>query len=308
MDGLLLIDKPKGMTSYEVVERVRKILKEKKVGHTGTLDPAATGLLLICVGKATKLTPFLQDLDKTYEGELIFGVTTTSLDEEGQILERKDASSLNKHQVEELFNRFKGKIKQIPPMFSAIHWQGERLYRLAREGLEVKRPPREVHIYELRLLNFLPGRHPRAEFKLSCSRGTYVRSLCGDIGKASGYGGYQASLRRIRVGPFDVSRAKRLEELEGEDKDKIRKFLYPLCEALPHFPLVEVKKEAEKVIKWGRPLYLAHLEKFPLELKRRDRVRLCNEQGQLLAIATCLQDGTHFFKDRVGFKYLRVLI
>jgi tRNA pseudouridine55 synthase len=305
MDGLLLVDKPKGITSYDVVNKIRKILKVRKVGHTGTLDPAATGLLLICVGKATKLTPFLQNLNKAYEGELIFGLTTTSLDEEGEILEEKDASSLNRDQVEELFNRFKGKIKQIPPMFSAIHWEGKKLYHLAREGVEVPRPPRDVQIYELELLDFIPGQHPRARFKLSCSKGTYVRSLCSDIGKASGYGGYQACLRRTRVGPFDLSKATQLEELDEGD---IRKEIYPLREALPHLPLVEVKKETERIIKWGRPLYLAHIERLPLELKKEDRVRLCSQKGELLAVAKCLQDGTHFFKDKIGFKYLRVLI
>jgi len=305
LDGFLLVDKPKGMTSYEVVNKIRKILKVKKAGHTGTLDPAATGLLLVCVGKATKLTPFLQNLDKTYEGELIFGLTTASLDEEGEILEEKDASSLNKNQVEELFNRFRGKIKQVPPMFSAVHWEGKRLYHLAREGVEVKRPFREVQIYELQLLDFIPGLHPRVRFKLSCSKGTYVRSLCGDIGNASGYGGYQASLRRTRVGFFDLSKAKKLEELE---EGNIREEIYPLKEALPHLPLVEVKKEAENLIKWGRPLYLVHVEKLPPELKKEDRVRVCSQGGELLAVAKCLQDGTHFFKDRIGFKYLRVLV
>ncbi|MEA3485700.1 MAG: tRNA pseudouridine(55) synthase TruB [Candidatus Aerophobetes bacterium] len=305
MDGLLLVDKPKGITSYDVVSKIRKILKVRKVGHTGTLDPAATGLLLICVGKATKLTPFLQNLDKDYEGELIFGLTTTSLDEEGEILEEKDASSLNRDRVEELFSCFKGKIKQVPPMFSAIHWKGKKLYHLAREGVEVPRPSRNIQIYELRLVNFIPGQHPRARFKLHCSKGTYVRSLCSDIGKASDYGGYQVSLCRTRVGLFDLSKATQLEEL---DEGGIRKEIYSLREALPHLPLVEVKKETERIIKWGRPLYLAHIERLPLELKKEDLVRLCNPEGELLAVATCLQDGTHFFKDRIGFKYLRVLI
>ena len=305
----MLIDKPKGITSHDVVDRVRGIFNIRKVGHTGTLDPAATGLLLICLGKATRLTSFLQDLDKTYQGVMVFGLTTSSMDEESETLEEKDASSLNRDEVENLFTHLRGKITQTPPIFSAVHWKGERLYKLAREGLEPTPPPRQVEIYALSLLDFIEGRHPQVKFKIHCSKGTYVRSLCAEVGKYSGYGAYQASLQRTRIGPFLLEKARTLEDLEnimaGDSADRV---LIGLRDVLPHLPLVKIKKEAEKVIGWGRPLYISHLDDSPPDLDKGDRVRLCAPDGRLLAVAISLQKASHFSKDKVGFKYLRVLI
>jgi len=309
MDGLLLVDKPKGMTSHDVVDRVRRILNTRKVGHTGTLDPSAIGLLLVCVGKATRLTPFLQGLDKEYQGVMIFGVTTSSLDEEGEILEEKDASALKRSEVEDLFAIFRGKIAQTPPAFSAVHWKGERLYKLAREGRQATPPPRQVEIYELTLLDFTPARHPQAKFKTHCSKGTYVRCLCADVGKDCGYGAYQASLQRTRIGPFSLSRAQTLQDLEKTVAEKgADSVLMALGDVLPHLPLVKVKKGAERVVGWGRPLYITHLASLPPDLDKGDRVRLCAADGRLLAVAISLQKASHFSKDEVGFKYLRVLI
>jgi tRNA pseudouridine55 synthase len=309
MDGLLLIDKPRGLTSHDVVKRIRQFFKIRKVGHTGTLDPQASGLLLICLGRATKLTPFLQDLDKTYQGEMIFGMTTTSLDGQGEVVEEKDASGLSKAEVEEFFARFRGKVIQTPPMWSAVHWKGKRLYEIARDGLEVECPPRKIWIYELELLDFFSNRHPKVQFKMRCSRGTYVRSLCADIGKASGFGAYQAALCRTRVGPFDLKQAKRLEDLEEKVANgKEEAIICSLKDALPYLPLVKVKSGAEKIVKWGRPLYLSHLDFLPRELGKGDKVRLCSQEGKLLAVAISLQAQSHFCKDKIGFKYLRVLI
>lgn len=174
MDGLLLVDKPKGMTSHDVVDRVRRILNTRKVGHTGTLDPSATGLLLVCVGKATRLTPFLQGLDKEYQGVMIFGVTTSSLDEEGEILEEKDASALKRSEVEDLFAIFRGKIAQTPPAFSAVHWKGERLYKLAREGRQATPPPATGRNLRVNPLGFYSG--PSSSGKIQNS--LFKRDLC----------------------------------------------------------------------------------------------------------------------------------
>jgi tRNA pseudouridine55 synthase len=309
MNGLLLIDKPKGSTSHDVVDRIRHLFKIKKVGHTGTLDPVATGLLLICLGRATRLTRFLQDLDKTYQGEMIFGITTTSLNGQGKVVEEKEASGLSRDQVEELFARFKGKIIQTPPMWSAVHWKGKRLYKIARDGLEVERIPRKIWIYELELLDFVSNHHPKVQFKVRCSKGTYVRSLCADIGKVSGFGAYQAVLCRTKVGPFDLKQARTLKNLEEKvAQGKEEEIICSLKDALPHLPLVKVKPGVEKIVKWGRPLYLSHLDFLPKELGKGDRVRLCSQEGELLAVATSLQAQSHFCKDKIGFKYLRVLI
>ncbi|NQS88420.1 tRNA pseudouridine(55) synthase TruB [Patescibacteria group bacterium] len=308
MDGFFLINKPKGITSHDVVKKVREWLKIKKVGHTGTLDPNATGLLIICISKATKLVPFLQDLSKVYWGKLVFGILTESSDEEGKILEERDAFFLQKDKVENIFGKFEGRITQIPPMFSAVHWEGNRLYDLARKGIKVRVPPREVQIYYLRLLSFFPGRHPEVEFELHCSKGTYVRSLCSDIGNMCGCGAYQKSLSRLRIGPFSLREAKKMEEVERKIKEgKIEEILWGLTQALPHLPLLKVKRKAEKLVKWGVPLYLSHLEEIPPTLEKGDKVRLCNQEEKLLAVAISLQKGTRFSQDKVGFKYLRVL-
>ena len=309
MDGLLLIDKRKESTSHDVVKRIRQLLKIRKAGHTGTLDPLATGLLLICLGRATKLTRFLQDLDKTYQGEMIFGMTTTSLNGQGKVVEEKDASGLSKDKVEELFARFRGKITQTPPMWSAVHWKGKRLYKIARDGLEVERIPRKIWIYELELLDFVSNHHPKIQFKVRCSKGTYVRSLCADIGKVSGFGAYQAALCRTKVGSFDLKQAKTLKDLEEKvSQGKEEEIICSLRDALPHLPVVKVKPGVEKIVKWGRPLYLSHLDFLPKKLGKGDKVRLCNQEGELLAVAISLQEESHFCKDKIGFKYLRVLI
>ena len=308
VDGLLLVKKPKGISSYGVVKKIKTLTKIEKIGHAGTLDPSAQGLLLICMGKATKLTPFLQELDKTYQGKMIFGVTTTTFDEEGEIVEKKDASSLTREKVEEVFEKFKGKILQTPPIHSAVHWQGERLYKLARRGEKVNLPPREVYIHKLKILNFFPGIHPEVEFEVRCSKGTYIRSLCHDIGKESGFGAYQSSLIRTKVGPFSIEDAKDLEEIENLIKEgRLKDIIYPPAEALPHFPMVTIKKGMEKMVKWGRPLYFPHFSGIPSFLEKGDKVRICSEEGDLLAVAVSLQNGSHFVKDKEGFKYLRVL-
>ena len=308
MNGLLLIDKPEGMTSSDIIKNLKRNLKLEKIGHTGTLDPVATGLLLICIGKATKLVQFLQELDKVYKGEITFGILTNTLDKEGEIIEEKDASNLKKEEVEKIFSSFQGEISQIPPMFSAVHWKGERLYKLARKGLKVKVPERKVYIYKLKLCKFSPGLHPRAEFQLRCSKGTYVRSLCRDIGRVSGYGAYQSFLQRIQIGPFSLKKALKMKDIIRIDEKEIKDYLFSLKESLPHIPLVYVKKGAEKLVKWGKPLYLPHIENLPPDLEKGDRVRLCNEKGELLSVGISLQSATHFSKNKIGFRHLRVLV
>ena len=308
VDGVLLVDKPKGLSSHDVVDRIRRIFKMKKVGHTGTLDPMATGLLLICLGRATKLAAFLQDLNKGYEGEMIFGVTTSTLDSEGEIAEEKDASSLSREKIEEIFTHFQGEIVQTPPMFSAIHQDGKRLYELARSGQVVKRLPRIVNVHQLQALRFSLNSHPQVEFRVHCSKGTYIRSLCADIGEASGFGAYQLSLRRTGIGPFDLKQARKLEDLDERNKEEREEILLSLKDALPHLSLVTIKKGGEKIVKWGRPLYLSHIYELPSNLEKGDRVRLCTPEGKLLAVGISLQEGTHFCGDKMGFRYLRVLI
>ena len=197
-NGFFVIDKPAGITSHDVVSRVRRILGTKKVGHTGTLDPFATGVLPIAVNDGTKVIPFLDEGYKTYEALLRLGVTTDTLDMTGAVLSEADPSCITREQLLSLLSEFTGSISQIPPMYSAIKQGGQPLYKLARQGLEIERKARDVEIYSLELLSF---NLPFAAICVVCSRGTYVRSLADDIGRRLGCGAALQELRRIASGP-----------------------------------------------------------------------------------------------------------
>jgi len=210
--GILNINKPQGLTSRQVVDRVRRIFGMPKAGHAGTLDPDATGVLLICLGKATKLFEALQKGDKEYEGTLTLGVTTDTLDASGKIIQKTDITSVTEEQIIAAFKKFEGEIEQIPPMFSAIKHKGKPLYKLARRGIKVERPPRPVTIYHLEVLEI---HKPDVTFRVSCSKGTYIRVLASDIGTAIGCGAHLSSLTRTRSGIFTLSNAISLDEIEN---------------------------------------------------------------------------------------------
>jgi len=209
-DGILLVDKPAGPTSHDVVDRIRRHFRLKKVGHGGTLDPAATGLLIILLGRGTRLSERFMSSDKTYEGTLRLGIATDSQDADGKVLSEADPSAVTRGQIEEEMSAFKGDIYQTPPMVSAVKIEGVPLYKLARRGQEVERKPRLIHIYEFRLLDYAP---PRASFVLRCTKGTYVRTLCHDIGEKLGCGAHLERLRRSECGGFSVTQAVPLDRL-----------------------------------------------------------------------------------------------
>src|SRR5580658_2068002 len=209
LDGALLIDKPAGPTSHDVVDLIRRNFGIKKVGHCGTLDPNATGLLIIVLGRGTKLSEKLMGDDKVYEGTIKFGVATNSYDTDGEILETKPVPPLMLEQLNELATQFIGDQMQMPPMVSAIKKDGVPLYKLARKGIEVEREPRLVHIYNFRFTNYT---EPLGEFRLACTKGTYVRSIAHDLGRKLGCGAHLATLRRSVSGKFDIADAKSLDE------------------------------------------------------------------------------------------------
>jgi tRNA pseudouridine55 synthase len=200
-EGVLLIDKPDGMTSHDVVDRVRHKLKMKRIGHAGTLDPSATGLMIILVGKATKLSQHLMGLDKTYEGIISLGVETTTQDAEGEIVEEKPVPELSEEQVLEEMQSFVGDQYQVPPMFSAKKQDGVPLYKLARKGKTVEREPRFIHVSSFKLDRWSS---PEIEFTLACSKGTYVRTIANDLGKKIGCGAYLKELRRTDIERFKI--------------------------------------------------------------------------------------------------------
>lgn len=234
-EGILLIDKDAGCTSHDVVNKVRRILKIRSVGHAGTLDPLATGLLVILVGRATKVSQYLMSLDKVYDGEMKLGVETNSQDSEGEVVsELPVPESVNEAYMREQMASFLGDQYQTPPMFSAKKLNGIPLYKLARQGQEVQREPRFINISKFELLEW---NRPAAKFRLACSKGTYVRTVCHDLGKKIGCGAHMTQLRRISSDKFNVENAITVEKLSQLSPSAIKKILIPVASAVPSFAL-----------------------------------------------------------------------
>ncbi len=222
MDGILVIDKPRGMTSHDVVDFIRKRFDLEKVGHAGTLDPAVTGVLVILIGKATKLSSKLTGEDKEYEATMTLGKKTDSGDGEGKVIAEGDYSMMTQKLITDAFASFKGEIEQVPPMVSAIRHKGKRLYELARQGKEIPRQPRTVYIKELKIQKI---EIPKVDFSVVCSKGTYVRKLCEDIGDKLGCGGYMSGLRRIRAGEFTLEKSIVIDRLKLFSKGDLEEHL-----------------------------------------------------------------------------------
>jgi tRNA pseudouridine55 synthase len=213
-DGLVVVDKPAGWTSHDVVGKLRKLYGQRRVGHAGTLDPDATGVLLVGLGRVTRLMRFLQETTKLYSGRIVFGVATDTLDAAGAVLERTEMP-VSREQVEHAAKAFHGEIEQVPPMVSALKVGGRKLYELAREGQEVERAPRKVRIDRLTVDEFEPGAYPEATVTVECSSGTYIRSLAADLGVALGGCAHLAALRRLAVGSFRIDEAHTVEAIEA---------------------------------------------------------------------------------------------
>jgi tRNA pseudouridine55 synthase len=248
--GILLMDKPEGVTSFEVVRRARRALKLRKIGHLGTLDPFATGLLPLCLNEATKLVPFLMPEPKTYRAEVRLGVTTDTQDLTGEVVAESDALPAPE-ELRRAAAGFVGELDQIPPMYSALHHQGRRLYELARRGEVVELKPRKVVIHRLTVEEIAL---PRMTFTVTCSQGTYIRTLAHDLGAALGCGGHLTALRRLRVGPFAVEDAWPLSALEEFSREELLSRLIPLARCLPGLKGVAVAPEQAREVRQGRAL------------------------------------------------------
>ena len=246
MDGNFNIYKEKGFTSHDVVAIVRRTIHMKKVGHTGTLDPDAEGVLPVCVGKATKLSDVIMDGRKSYRAMLRLGITTTTEDASGEVLETKEVD-FNEDKIREVVASFIGRLEQVPPMYSAVKVNGKKLYELAREGKEIERKSRTIEVYDIRIRQFLPP--DRVEIDVDCSKGTYIRTLCSDIGKALGCGGHMAELLRTRTGAFSLENAIKLDELKAlAEQEKAEEVLLTMEEALEDFPMVKVSEKSQKFL------------------------------------------------------------
>jgi tRNA pseudouridine55 synthase len=246
-DGLVVVDKPAGWTSHDVVARIRRIYGQRRVGHAGTLDPDATGVLLVGLGRATRLLRFLTETGKVYRGEVGFGVATDTLDAAGTETARQAMPEVTREALEAVIPRFLGTIAQVPPMVSAIKVEGRRLHERARAGEVVERAPRTVRIDRIEVEAFSPSEYPCAQLVVECGSGTYIRSLAADLGEALGGCAHLAWLRRLRVGPFPVEEARTLEEI-AESPEKV---VLPLVEAVRHLPRVDVDGETARGVAHG---------------------------------------------------------
>jgi len=283
ISGVLNIDKPAGMTSHDVVDAVRKILGVRRVGHTGTLDPQATGVLPLCVGRATRIAQYLTQADKEYLMTLRLGVTTDTLDAAGRETGRVDEVRVRREDLEAILPRFTGEIQQMPPLYSAKKVRGERMYRLARRGEAVERQPVAVRVHSLELLEFAP---PFARLRTVCSKGTYARSLCDDIGRALGCGGHLHALVRTRAGRFRMDGAISLGQLETyAAEERLAEALIPVSEALSHLPAVRVAPEAGRVVLHGGGIPAALVALMPPEVAAGTLVRVLGYRKQLLCLA-----------------------
>lgn len=284
MNGVLIIDKSAGPTSHDVVASVRRVLRMKKVGHTGTLDPAATGVLPIVLGKATKLSRYLVGCDKSYRGVITLGVTTDTLDAVGEVLEEKPVD-VTQEQIEAVLEQFRGDIKQVPPMYSAKKIDGKKLYELARQGVEVEREAKDIRIDELKLISF-DGTNITVD--VTCTSGTYIRVLALDIGEALGCGGHLSALRRTRVGSFDLSSAITIDDL-ADAPQKAKELTLSMGDALVSLPAIEIPSDIGVMIKNGYQLTVADLKTLDLpDFKVDDALMLRTLEGDLVAVVRSL--------------------
>jgi tRNA pseudouridine55 synthase len=288
MNGVLNLYKPAGPTSHDVVARVRRLVGVKRVGHAGTLDPMARGVLVVCVGAATRIIEYWSELPKRYVAEMVLGIDTDTQDTTGEITEERPAGHVREEDLRSALARFRGPILQVPPMVSAVKHEGERLYRLARAGREVTRSPRPVTIHALECLEFRPGGRPRARLAVTCSGGTYIRTLCADIGAALGTGGTMSDLERTAVGPFRVEESLSLDDLAAlAAAGRLGERLISPADALSHLPAVVLDEDACRAVAQGKAV------EGDAAVPPNGPLRLLSPSGELIAIARLRErDGT----------------
>ncbi len=276
IDGILVINKTTGMTSHDVVAQVRKLLKQRRVGHAGTLDPAAGGVLPICVGQGTRVAEYLSESGKAYQAEITFGVTTDTYDAEGEVLRTADTSHLTRDTIMASLPHFLGAQMQMPPRYSAIKIQGQPAYKRMRAGEEIALEARPIHIYQLDLLSW---QAPRLQLAVECSKGTYIRSLAYDLGEYMGCGAYLSALTRTRSGPFTLAESLTLEQLATlQEQGQLEHAIVPADRALAHYPALALDAvSAERVL---------HGNAFHFSIAPAELARVYDDKGQFIAIAT----------------------
>ncbi|MCL6430520.1 MAG: tRNA pseudouridine(55) synthase TruB [Anaerolineae bacterium] len=269
------MDKPEGWTSHDVVARIRRLSGQRRVGHAGTLDPFATGVLLVCLGQATRVSEYLMESPKRYHAVIRFGAATDTYDVTGRVVEQTDELPPDLAAIEALLPRFTGRILQTPPPYSALKVGGQPAYRRARRGEAVRITPREVEVYELRVISWVP---PDLELEVLCGRGTYIRSLAHDLGQAAGSAAHLRSLRRLAVGSFEVEQATPLAEIEAAfEADTWQELLFPIDEALLQYPALVVSREDVQRLLQGQPIQAAEARSGALH-------RVYGPEGEFVAL------------------------
>ena len=282
ISGILNVYKEKGFTSHDVVAKLRGILGQRKIGHTGTLDPDAEGVLPVCLGRATKVCDLLTDQDKTYEAVLLLGMRTDTQDITGTVLEEGDTAGIDWEKLEETVRNYIGAYDQIPPMYSALKVNGKKLYELAREGKTVERKARRVQIYEICILEF---RAPRVRLRVRCSKGTYIRTLCDDIGRDLGCFGCMEDLKRTKAGPFEQEDAHTLEEIgQRKSQGSLKEILRPVDWLFLEYPAIQVKSQWEKLALNGNGLRQGMMTLTKVPVDDGAVVRLYDDRGNFLAL------------------------
>jgi tRNA pseudouridine55 synthase len=290
MDGILIIRKPAGPTSHDIVNEVRHIFGQRKVGHAGTLDPMATGVLIVCLGKATRVVDYLMGLPKEYRARMILGRATDTQDSTGNIISERDSSHITREMLEQAASRFVGEIEQVPPMTSAIKHQGKPLYKFAREGKSVERAPRKVTVWSIQVTDFVrpamvDAQHlVEAELVVCCSSGTYIRTLCADIGEVLGCGAHMSALERTKIGRFSIEQAVTTDDLkEAKAAGQLENLLISIEEALADMPAAVVSAEDVDKLLHGRTV------RAMTDAKNDTIVRALAPNGKLLAIGSVSQ-------------------
>ncbi len=288
VNGILVLDKPEGMSSNQALQTAKRLFFAAKAGHTGSLDPLATGVLPLCFGEATKFSQYLLDADKAYTSTFRLGEATATGDAEGEVIREADASGLTESAVEAALAAFRGEIEQVPSMYSALKHDGKPVYQLARQGKEVVRKARRVVIKQLELRDFRGGEHPEVDVYLECSKGTYVRSLAEDLGEALGVGAHVSALRRTQAGPFRLEDSVNLATLESlkahEQLAEMDALLRPADSALDGLPLVELTESSGFYMRQGQPVQVPNA---PCD----GMVRIALETGEFLGVGEILDDG-----------------
>ena len=292
VNGILLLDKPLGMSSNGALQKVKYLFFAAKAGHTGSLDPLATGVLPICLGEATKFTQFLLDADKHYRATFRFGIATASGDADGEVISENGANDLTAKQVEAVLAEFRGDISQVPSMYSALKHQGQPLYKLAREGIEIEREARPLTIFSLEMTDFRPGEFPEADVEIHCSKGTYVRTLAEDIGAQLGCGAYVSRLHRNIAGPFDEVDTISVEELEALREEcqaeELDYLLKPMDAGIKHLMAVDLSEDTAFYFQQGQPVMAPQVYR---DSEEGDIVRVFETNGPFLGVAEVTDDG-----------------